>query len=58
MMTNKKIVVKNGQIIARFPSKYRTVPYSADELTGIIKGNYDLDEVKMEALKEKYALAN
>ncbi len=52
-----QVVIRNGQVIARFPSKYRTVPYSADQLTGIIKGNYDLDEVKTEALREKYGLA-
>ena len=51
------VVMRNGRVVARFPSKYRTVPYAADELTGIIKGNYDLDEVKSEALREKYGLA-
>ena len=53
-----QIVRVNGQIIARFPAKYRTIPYAADELSGIIKGNYDLDEVKTEALRERYGFAN
>jgi len=30
------------------------VSYLTDSLTGILKGNYDLDEVKAERLKEKY----
>ena len=49
---------RNGQVIARYPSKYRVVPYAVDELTGILSGDYDLDEAKAEYFREKYALAN
>ena len=48
---------RHGHIVARYPSKYRVLPYAVDELTGILKGDYDLDEVKAEAFREKYALA-
>ena len=52
------IVIVNGKEVARFPSKYRTVPYVVDELTGILKGDYDLDEVKEKYLREKYGLVH
>ena len=48
---------RNGQMIARYPSKYRVVPYAADVLTGILKGSYTLDEAKAEYFSEKYAAA-
>ncbi|MBQ9389327.1 MAG: hypothetical protein IJU07_04040 [Synergistaceae bacterium] len=50
---------QNGQVIARYPSKYRVVPYAVEELTGILKGDYDdARDVREEALREKYAIAN
>jgi hypothetical protein len=49
---------RNGQVIARYPSRYRTVPFAADQLTGILKGEYDLDEEKAAYFEEKYAVAN
>ena len=49
---------RNGQVIARYPSKYRVVPYAVDELTGFLSVDYDLDEAKAEYFREKYALAN
>ena len=48
---------RNGQIIARYPSRYRTVPYAVDQLTGILK-DYDVDAAKAEYFEEKYAAAN
>ena len=48
------IVTKNGHEVGRFIPKDATVSYLTDSLTGIIKGNYDLDEMKSERLKEKY----
>lgn len=47
---------RHGVVIARYPEKYRIEPFAVDKLVGIIKGDYDLDEVKTEALMEKYAL--
>ena len=49
---------RNGQVIARYPSRYRTAPYAVDELTGFLKGDYDYDSAMYEALREKYALAD
>ncbi len=48
------IVTKNGREIGRFIPKDAAVSYLTDSLTGILKGNYDLDKVKTERLKEKY----
>ncbi|MBR0150706.1 MAG: hypothetical protein IJP89_05025 [Synergistaceae bacterium] len=49
---------RNGQVIARYPSRYRTVPFAADQLTGILKADYDLDGAKSEYFEGKYAAAN
>lgn len=50
---------RNGQVIARYPSKYRTVPYAVEELTGFFKGSDDDSfDAREEALREKYAIAN
>ena len=51
------IIVVNGQEIARVPAKYRTVPYVADELTGVLNKNCDLNEVREEALRDKYGFS-
>ena len=48
------IVTKNGREIGRFIPKDTVASYLTDSLTGILKGNYDLDEAKTERLKEKY----
>ena len=55
VMSGQEIIVtKNGHEVGRFIPKDATVSYLTDSLTGIIKGNYDLDEMKSERLKEKY----
>ena len=55
VMSGQEIIVtKNGHEVGRFIPKDATVSYLTDSLTGIIKGNYDLDEMKSETLKEKY----
>ena len=52
--------IRNGQVIARYPSKYRVAPYAVDELTGFLSvdDNFDADDEREKALREKYALAN
>ena len=52
------IVRVKGQVIARLPAGTLGSKKLIDSVTGIIKGNYDLDEVKMEALREKYGLVS
>ena len=54
MSGQEVIVTKNGQEVGRFIPKDAVVSYLTDSLAGILKGNYDIDEVKSERLKEKY----
>ena len=54
MSGNEVIVTKNGCEVGRFIPKDAAVSYLTDSLTGILKENYDLDEVKKERLTEKY----
>lgn len=44
------IVVKNGKEVARLVSYDRSVSFLTDSLTGVLKGNYDDKQVKMERL--------
>ncbi len=50
------IVTKNGKEVGRFIPKDSAVSYLTDSLTGILKGDYDLDSVREEGLKEKYEI--
>ncbi|MCD8336419.1 MAG: type II toxin-antitoxin system prevent-host-death family antitoxin [Lachnospiraceae bacterium] len=52
------IVTKNGREVGRFIPKSAAVSYLTDSLTGILKDDYDLDEVKSERLREKYEAAD
>lgn len=55
VMSGQEIIItKNGHEVGRFVPRGATVSYLTDSLTGILKGNYDLDEVKEERLAEKY----
>ena len=55
VMSGQEIIVtKNGREVGRFIPKDAAVSYLTDSLTGILKGNFDLDEAKAERLKEKY----
>lgn len=54
MLGQEIVVTKNGHEVGRFIPKDATVSYLTDSLTGILKGDYDLDEVKSERLREKY----
>ena len=52
------IVTKNGKEVGRFIPKDATVSYLTDSLTGVLKGNYDLDEVRETRMREKYDSAD
>jgi len=52
------IVTKNGREVGRFIPKDAAVSYLTDSLTGILKGDYNLDEEKSERLREKYEAAD
>lgn len=54
MAGQEVIVTKNGQEVGRFIPKDAAVSYLTDALTGVLKGNYDIDEEKDARLKEKY----
>ncbi len=58
MSGQEVIVTKNGQEVGRFIPKDASVSYLTDSLSGILRGNYDLDTVKEERLKEKYDIAD
>ena len=52
------IVTTNGQEVGRFLPREAAVSYLTDSLTGILKENADLDQVKEERLREKYAITD
>lgn len=59
VMSGQEIIVtKNGREVGRFIPKDAAVSYLTDSLTGILKGNYDLDEMKTERLKKKYEITD
>ena len=51
-------VTKNGREVGRFLPKDATISYLTDSLTGILKGDTDLDQAKEERLREKYAVTD
>ena len=52
------IVTKNGKEVGRFLPKDAAISYLTDSLTGILKGDTDLDQAKEERLREKYAVTD
>ena len=52
------IVTKNGKEVGRFVPREKAVSYLTDSLTGILKGNDDIDTARDEGLREKYALTD
>ena len=52
------IVTKNGKEVGRLVPKEMTVSYLTDSLTGILKGDYDLESIREERLNQKYEPAD
>ena len=52
------IVTKNGKEVGRFLPRDAAVSYLTDSLTGILKKDAELDQVKEERLREKYAITD
>lgn len=50
------IVTRNGKEVGRFIPKEDAASYLTDSLTGILKGNTDIDRARKERLEEKYAV--
>jgi len=48
------IVTRNGKEVGRFIPREKAVSYLTDSLTGILKGDSDIDRAKEDRLREKY----
>lgn len=55
---NEVIITKNGLEVGRLIPKAKTVSYLTDSLTGLLKGNYEYEDAREEALKEKYEITD
>lgn len=55
---NEVIITKNGKEVGRLIPKDTAVSYLTDSLTGVIKGNYDLDHERKGRLSEKYEITD
>ena len=42
------IIIKNGKEVARLISHEKSISFLTDSLVGVIKGNYDYNEIKAE----------
>lgn len=54
MSGEEVIVTKNGREVGRFVPRDAVIASLTDSLIGVLKRDYDLDEVKAERLREKY----
>ncbi len=52
------IVTRNGKEVGRFIPRDAAVSYLTDSLTGILKGDKDIDQTKEERLREKYEVVD
>lgn len=48
------IVTRNGKEVGRFVPREKAVSYLTNSLTGILKGDSDIDRAKEAGLREKY----
>ncbi len=46
------VIVKNGKEVARIISKKENTTFLTDSLRGILKGDYDLKEIKKERMSK------
>ena len=58
MNGNEVIVTKNGKEIGRFIPKDTALSYLTDSLTGILKGDSNLNQEREKALREKYEITD
>ncbi len=52
------VVTKNGKEVGRFIPRETAVSYLTDSLTGILKGDMDMDQARKERLSEKYEIVD
>lgn len=55
---NEVIITRNGKEVGRFIPRAATISYLTDSLTGILKGDMDMDQAREERLKEKYEVVD
>lgn len=55
---NEVIITRNGKEVGRFIPRAATISYLTDSLTGILKGDMDMDQAREERLKEKYEIVD
>lgn len=55
---NEVIVTKNGKEVGRFIPKDAVVSYLTDSLTGVLKGDCDLEKERETRLREKYEITD
>lgn len=48
------IVTKNGREVGRFIPKDTAISYLTDSLTGVLKGDHNLDDAREADLRKKY----
>ena len=58
MAGQEVIVTRNGREVGRFIPKDAAISYLTDSLTGILKGAYDPDREREEALLQKYEITD
>ena len=58
MNGNEVIVTKNGKEIGRFIPKDTALSYLTDSLTGILKGDYNLNQEREKKLRKKYEITD
>ncbi len=59
VISGKEIIVtKNGHEVGRFIPKDSAISYLTDSLIGVLKEDYNLDEIKTKSLKEKYDIVD
>ena len=55
VMGGKEVIVtKNGREVGRFVPKDAAVSYLTDSLTGVLKGDHDLEQARDERVRTKY----
>ena len=55
---NEVIVTRNGKEVGRFIPRATAVSYLTDSLTGILKGDVDMDQAREERLRDKYEVTD
>ena len=55
---NEVVVTKNGKEIGRFIPKDTALSYLTDSLTGILKGDYNLNQEREKKLRKKYEITD